>query len=71
MLFTILPTFERRQYRRQPARADTATSGTEKSLHALRSIVCCRGMPNMKAITACLRRQKANLGEGCRAVFGR
>jgi hypothetical protein len=31
--------------------------------------LCAGEIPNVKAITACLRRQKANLSEGCRAVF--
>lgn len=31
--------------------------------------LCAAEIPNVKAITACLRRQKANLSEACRAVF--
>jgi hypothetical protein len=31
--------------------------------------LCAGEIPNVRAITACLRRQKANLSEGCRAVF--
>ena len=31
--------------------------------------LCAGEIPNGKAITACLRRQKANLSEACRAVF--
>jgi hypothetical protein len=31
--------------------------------------LCAREIPNVQAITACLRRQKANLGDACRAVF--
>ena len=31
--------------------------------------LCAGEIPNVKAITACLRRQKANLSEACRAVF--
>ena len=33
--------------------------------------LCAGEIPNVKAITACLRRQKANLSEACRAVFER
>jgi hypothetical protein len=29
----------------------------------------CREIPNVRAITACLRRQKASLSTPCRAVF--
>lgn len=32
--------------------------------------LCAGEIPNVSAITACLRRQKANLSEACRAVFG-
>ena len=31
--------------------------------------LCAGEIPNVKAITACLRRQRANLSEACRAVF--
>ncbi len=31
--------------------------------------LCAGEIPNVRAITACLRRQKANLSEACRAVF--
>ena len=31
--------------------------------------LCAGEIPNVKAIAACLRRQKANLSEACRAVF--
>jgi hypothetical protein len=31
--------------------------------------LCAGEIPNVKAITACLRRQKASLSEACRAVF--
>jgi hypothetical protein len=31
--------------------------------------LCPGEIPNVRAITACLRRQKANLSEACRAVF--
>jgi hypothetical protein len=31
--------------------------------------LCAGEIPNVRAITACLRRQKANLSEACRALF--
>lgn len=31
--------------------------------------LCPGEIPNVQAITSCLRRQKANLSEACRAVF--
>jgi hypothetical protein len=31
--------------------------------------LCAGEIPNVQAITACLRRQKANLSDACRAVF--
>ena len=31
--------------------------------------LCAGEIPNVAAITACLRRQKASLSEACRAVF--
>jgi hypothetical protein len=31
--------------------------------------LCAGEIPNVRAITACLRRQRANLSEPCRAVF--
>jgi hypothetical protein len=31
--------------------------------------LCAGEIPNVRAITACLRRQKANLSDSCRAVF--
>ena len=31
--------------------------------------LCAGEIPNPRAITACLRRQKASLSEACRAVF--
>ena len=33
--------------------------------------LCPGEIPNVRAITNCLRRQKANLSEACRAVFER
>jgi hypothetical protein len=31
--------------------------------------LCAGEIPNVRAITACLRRQRASLSEACRAVF--
>ncbi|MBR0712887.1 hypothetical protein [Bradyrhizobium liaoningense] len=31
--------------------------------------LCAGEIPNVRAITACLRRNRANLSEACRAVF--
>jgi hypothetical protein len=31
--------------------------------------LCASEIPNVRAITACLRRQKASLSDACRAVF--
>ena len=31
--------------------------------------LCAGEIPNVRAITSCLRRQKANLSDACRAVF--
>lgn len=31
--------------------------------------LCAGEIPNVRAITSCLRRQKASLSEACRAVF--
>jgi hypothetical protein len=33
--------------------------------------LCASEIPNVRAITACLRRQKASLSDACRAVFER
>jgi hypothetical protein len=33
--------------------------------------LCAGEIPNVRAITACLRRQKASLSDACRAVFER
>jgi hypothetical protein len=31
--------------------------------------LCAGEIPNVRAITACLRRNRANLSDGCRSVF--
>jgi hypothetical protein len=33
--------------------------------------LCASEIPNVRAVTACLRRQKASLSDACRAVFER
>jgi hypothetical protein len=52
-----------------PARADIATPEQKKACTPDVYRLCAGEIPNVRAITACLRRQKANLSEACRAVF--
>ena len=52
-----------------PARAELATPEQKKACTPDVYRLCAGEIPNVKAITACLRRQKANLSEACRAVF--
>ena len=33
--------------------------------------LCASEIPNVERITTCMRRQRANLSEGCRSVFGK
>ena len=33
--------------------------------------LCYAEIPNVERITACMRRQRAHLSEGCRSVFGK
>ncbi len=33
--------------------------------------LCASEIPNVERITACMRRQRASLSEGCRSVFGK
>jgi hypothetical protein len=50
----------------------TAAPGTPEQRKACTPDVyrlCAGEIPNAQAITACLRRQKANLSEACRAIF--
>ncbi len=46
-----------------------SNAGTEKGLHPDVYRLCPGEIPNVRAITSCLRRQKASLSEACRAVF--
>ena len=52
-----------------PARADLATPEQKKACTPDVYRLCAGEIPNVKAITACLRRQRASLSEACRAVF--
>jgi hypothetical protein len=51
------------------ARADIATPEQKKACTPDVYRLCAGEIPSARAITACLRRQKSNLGEACRAVF--
>jgi hypothetical protein len=51
------------------AQADLATAAQKRACTPDVYRLCAGEIPNVKAIVACLRRQKGNLSEGCRAVF--
>jgi len=51
------------------ARAEIATPEQKKACTPDVYRLCAGEIPNVRAITACLRRQKANLSDACRAVF--
>jgi hypothetical protein len=51
------------------ARADIAAPEQKKACTPDVYRLCAGEIPNARAITACLRRQKSNLSEACRAVF--
>jgi hypothetical protein len=51
------------------ALADLATPEQRRACTSDVYRLCAGEIPNVRAITACLRRQKANLSEACRAVF--
>jgi hypothetical protein len=51
------------------ALADLATPEQRRACTPDVYRLCAGEIPNVRAITACLRRQKANLSEACRAVF--
>jgi hypothetical protein len=51
------------------ALADIATPEQKRACTPDVYRLCAGEIPNVRAITACLRRQKANLSEACRAVF--
>ena len=49
--------------------ADLATPEQKRACTPDVYRLCAGEIPNVRAITACLRRQKASLSEACRAVF--
>ena len=49
--------------------ADLATPEQKRACTPDVYRLCAGEIPNVRAITACLRRQKSNLSEACRAVF--
>ena len=51
------------------ALADIATPQQKKACTPDVYRLCAGEIPNVRAITSCLRRQKSNLSEACRAVF--
>jgi hypothetical protein len=51
------------------AHADLATAAQKRACTPDVYRLCAGEIPNVKAIVACLRRQKGSLSEGCRAVF--
>ena len=50
-------------------RAQTATPEQKRACTPDVYRLCAGEIPNVRAITACLRRQKASLSDACRAVF--
>jgi hypothetical protein len=53
----------------QSASAALATPAQRKACTPDVYRLCAGEIPNVRAITNCLRRKKANLSEACRAVF--
>jgi hypothetical protein len=51
------------------ALADIATPEQKRACTPDVYRLCAGEIPNVRAITACLRRQKASLSDACRAVF--
>jgi hypothetical protein len=51
------------------AHADLATAAQKRACTPDVYRLCAGEIPNVKAIVACLRRQKGSLSDGCRAVF--
>jgi len=51
------------------ALADIATPEQKRACTPDVYRLCAGEIPNVRAITSCLRRQRANLSEACRAVF--
>jgi hypothetical protein len=50
-------------------RADLATPEQKRACTPDVYRLCAGEIPNVRAITACLRRQRSNLSDACRAVF--
>jgi hypothetical protein len=53
----------------ESALADIATPEQKRACTPDVYRLCAGEIPNVRAITSCLRRQKANLSDACRAVF--
>jgi hypothetical protein len=53
----------------EPASAALATPEQKKACTPDVYRLCAGEIPNVGAITACLRRQKSSLSDACRAVF--
>jgi len=51
------------------ALADIATPEQRRACTPDVYRLCAGEIPNVRAITSCLRRQKSNLSDACRAVF--
>jgi hypothetical protein len=51
------------------ARAELATPEQRRACTPDVYRLCAGEIPDLRALTACLRRRKANLSEACRAVF--
>jgi hypothetical protein len=52
-----------------PASAEPGTAEQRRACTPDVYRLCAGEIPNVRAITACLRRQRASLSEACRAVF--
>jgi hypothetical protein len=52
-----------------PASAEPGTPEQRRACTPDVYRLCAGEIPNVRAITACLRRQKASLSDACRAVF--
>ena len=52
------------------ALADLATPEQKRACTPDVYRLCAGEIPNVRAITSCLRRQRTSLSEACRAVFG-
>ena len=57
------------QFAAGSASADIATPEQKRACTPYVYRLCAGEIPNVRAITACLRRQKASLSDACRVVF--